>query len=125
MLCQASYGVAINDIQKRSEIVILLRCAVDAVVDGDESYVIRRKIHFGVLADLKIISAEAGHILYDHTVYLAVVDVGNHSLKARTVEVCATVTVVNILIDHREIVVFCVPLEHLSLRLNLSRVFSP
>jgi len=47
---------------------------------------------------LKIVTAQAGHILDDHPLDLARLDVGKHPLEPRTVEICPGITVVLVVV---------------------------
>lgn len=60
--------------------------AVHPVIYGDEVNTILREYHFGIHPHLEIVAAQAGHILDDHPLDLARLDVGKHPLEARTVE---------------------------------------
>ena len=74
---------------------------------------------------MEIVAAQAGHILDDHPLDLARLDVGKHPLKARAVEICPGITVVLVVVPDGGIaVVAAILLQNLLLRWNLSRVFS-
>lgn len=50
--------------------------------------------HIGIHSHLEIIAPEAAHVLYDDALDPSCLDVGKHTLEARTVEVCAGIAVV-------------------------------
>ena len=56
----------IHDIEKWSEVVIVLLFTINAVIDSDESDILVRKHNLRVEADLQIISSESAHILNDN-----------------------------------------------------------
>ena len=47
---------------------------------------------------MEIVAAQTGHILDDHPLDLARLDVGKHPLEARTVEICPRITVVLVVV---------------------------
>ena len=69
-------------------------CAVHAVIDGNEMNAKLRENNIGIHSHLEIIAPEAAHVLYDDALDPPCLDVGKHTLEARTVEVCAGITVV-------------------------------
>ena len=69
-------------------------CAVHAVIDGNEMNAKLRENNIGIHSHLEIIAPKAAHVLYNDTLDPPSLDVGKHTLEARTVEVCAGITVV-------------------------------
>ena len=69
-------------------------CAVHAVIDGNEMNAKLRENNIGIHSHLEIIAPEAAHVLYNDTLDPPSLDVGKHTLEARTVEVCAGITIV-------------------------------
>ena len=69
-------------------------CAVHAVIDGNEMNAKLRENNIGIHSHLEIIAPEAAHVLYDDALDPSCLDVGKHTLEARTVEVCAGIAVV-------------------------------
>ena len=55
-----------------------------------------REKDFDVAASLDIVPAQPGEVFRDDTVDLPGLNVGNHPLERRTVEIAACVTVINI-----------------------------
>ena len=53
-----------------------------------------RENNIGIHSHLEIIAPKAAHVLYNDTLDPPSLDVGKHTLEARTVEVCAGITVV-------------------------------
>ena len=69
-------------------------CAVHAVIDGNEMNAKLRENNIGIHSHLEIIAPEAAHVLYDDALDPPCLDVGKHTLEARTVEVRAGITVI-------------------------------
>jgi hypothetical protein len=63
------------------------------------------KYHFCIHSYLEIVAAQAGHILDDHSLDLACLDVGKHPLEPRTVEICPGITVVLVVVPDGSIAV--------------------
>ena len=61
-------------------------CAVHAVIDGNEMNAKLRENNIGIHSHLEIIAPEAAHVLYNDTLDPPSLDVGKHTLEARTVE---------------------------------------
>ena len=61
-------------------------CAVHAVIDGNEMNAKLRENNIGIHSHLEIIASEAAHVLYDDALDPSCLDVGKHTLEARTVE---------------------------------------
>ena len=53
-----------------------------------------RENNIGIHSHLEIIAPKAAHVLYDDALDPSCLDVGKHTLEARTVEVCAGITVI-------------------------------
>ena len=84
----------VDDVPERCEVVRGLVQTVYAVVYRYEANAVAREDKLGVLTDLQILPAEAGHILdYDRR-YLVRFDQFHYLLPARTVEVRSGVAVV-------------------------------
>ena len=74
---------------------------------------------------MEIIAPEAAHVLYNDTLDPPSLDVGKHTLEARTVEVCAGITIVLVIMAvGGNPVILAVAFQNLLLRRDLSRVFS-
>ena len=61
-------------------------CAVHTVIDGNEMNAKLRENNIGIHSHLEIIAPEAAHVLYDDALDPSCLDVGKHTLEARTVE---------------------------------------
>ena len=114
----------VDDVQKRSEIVVLLIIAVNAVVDCNEADIAVRKFDFRIHSDFKIISAYTGHILDDNSIDFPCIDKRNQLLPSRSVEIRSRIAVIGEVTKIFETVFVCVLFEHRLLRCDLSRVFS-
>ena len=65
----------IEKVPQRGEIIVAL-LAVYPVVDSNEVYILLRKQHFRVHSNLKVITAEAGHIFYDNHIDISGFNIG-------------------------------------------------
>ena len=100
-------------------------CAVHTVIDGNEMNAKLRENNIGIHSHLEIITPEAAHVLYDDALDPSCLDVGKHTLEARTVEVCAGITVILVIMAvGGNPVILAVAFQNLLLRRDLSRVFS-
>ena len=105
--------------------LILAPGAVNAVIDGNKVYAKLREKKIRIYIHLQTITPETAHILYNDALYLVCLNIGQHTLKARTVEVCPGITVTLVIVPDSGIpVVFTVAFQNLLLRRDLSRVFS-
>ena len=97
-------------------------CAVHAVIDGNEMNAKLRENNIGIHSHLEIIAPEAAHVLYDDALDPPCLDVGKHTLEARTVEVCAGITIVLVIMAvGGNPVILAVAFQNLLLRRDLSR----
>ena len=117
-------GDVLDDVPKRSEIIVL-PLTVYAIIDGDKTNIFVGKHDLGVHSDFQIVSSKPGHILDDHAINIPCINIGQHFLEARTIEVCAAVTIIYIELVVGNASVLCVLLQNLLLRRDLSRVFFP
>ena len=100
-------------------------CAVHTVIDGNEMNAKLRENNIGIHSHLEIITPEAAHVLYDDALDPSCLDVGKHTLEARTVEVCAGITIVLVIMAvGGNPVILAVAFQNLLLRWDLSRIFS-
>ena len=90
-----SAGIAsiklVHDIQKRGKIIFYRIGAVHTIVDSNETNTLVRKDHFGVKTYLEIIPSETAHVLYQNNRHIARIDFVQHSVEARSIEVCPEV----------------------------------
>ena len=101
----------IENVDERGHIIINLILAVHTVVDGDEADIVGREHHLRVHADLKVIPAEAAHILDDDDSNLVFIDQAGKPLPIRSGEIRPAVTIVHEVHGIREIVVISVLFE--------------
>ena len=80
---------------------------VNAVVDCDKAHVILWKSNLHQHTCLEVFSAKTGLVFDDNRSDLARVNVIHHALIAGTVEVCAGVTVVNVVLAIVQIIIVC------------------
>ena len=57
-----------------------------------------REKDFDVAASLDVVPAQAGEVFRDNALNLPSLNVGNHPLERRTVEIAACVTVINVIL---------------------------
>ena len=75
---------------------------------------------------MEIIAPETAHVLYDDTLDPSCPNVGKHTLEARTVEVCAGITVILVIMAvSGNPVILAVAFQNLLLERDLSRINSP
>ena len=86
----------VDDIPKRRKIAVRFAVVVYTVVYRYEMHVLFDEIHFRVISDFQIISAETRHILDDDPFYFAAFHVFNHPLKIGTVKIRSRIAVVSI-----------------------------
>ena len=116
-------GDVLDDIAEGGKLVIFL-IAVHSIVDSDKMDVMLREENFRIHPHLQIVTAKAGHILYDHPLHFSGLHIRDHALEACTVERGPGNAVINIELDIGIPSVHCVFLEDFFLRRDLSRVFS-
>lgn len=114
----------LHDVAEGRKIIVAL-VAVHAVIYGDKPNIVVREIGVGIVADLQIVTPQAGHIFYDHGGYITGLNILQHILKARTIEICSCVAVICIAARVGETVFLRVFGEQFLLRCDLSRVNSP
>lgn len=95
-----------------------------AVVYSDKTDVMLWKILLRIVTNLKVLAAQTRHIFYDYRADISHLDVINHSLKIRAIEVRAGIAIVRIDLCVYKAMCPRVALEHLLLRQDLSRVVS-
>ena len=100
-------GVEIVEVILDTGEVALTIKAVNAVVDCDKAHVILWECNLHQHSCLEIFSAESGLVFDDNRTDLARVNVVHHLFVTGTVEVCAGVTVVNIVLAIVQIIIVC------------------
>lgn len=84
----------LHEIPEGCEVVGGLVQTVHAIVDGDEAHTIAGEDEFRVLAHLKVLTAQSGHVFDDEGFYLTVFDQFHDLLPAGAVEVGPGVAVI-------------------------------
>ena len=88
----------VQDILKRCNVHFLTGQTVHSVCNGNISYIVLWKKDFNIAASFNIISAQSGQIFGDDAADLSRLNISNHALKRRTVEVTACITVIYIIL---------------------------
>lgn len=114
----------LHDVAEGRKIIVAL-VAVHAVIYGDKPNIVVREIVVGIVANLQIVTPQAGHILYNNGGHITGLNILQHLLKARTIEICPCVAVICVAARVGETVFLCVFGEQFLLRTDLSRIFSP
>ena len=105
--------------------LILAPGAVYAVIDGDKMYAVLRENNIRIHTHLQIVAPESAHVLYDDALDFASLNIGKHTLEARTVEIRSRIAVILVIVPDSGIpVIFAVAFQNLFLRQDLSRVVS-
>lgn len=84
----------IEDVGERHKLGAGVALGIDVILYGDKTDSERRILDLKVLADFKIIPAEAGEVFHNYRSYLSVLGHGFHFAKRGTVEGRAGVAVV-------------------------------
>ena len=108
----------IQDILKGRDVHFLAGQAVNSVCNGDISYIVFGEKDFDIAAGLDIISAQSGQVFCDDTANLSRLNISNHTLKGRAVEVAACITVIHIILILEHPVFFGKVPEHKFLVAN-------
>ena len=98
-------GIEIIEIILDAGEVTLTMKAVNAVVDCDKAHVILRECNLHQHTCLEIFSAQSGLVFDDNRSDLTRVNVLHHLLVTGTVEICAGITVVNIVLTVVQIII--------------------
>ena len=122
ILCHSLFEVVIEQIAKRSEIVVPL-VTVYAVIDGDIPNIALGKEALGIVAHFQIVPTHTGHILDNDGFDLSCLGQPDHLIPARTVKRHPGNAVVDEKCGIRETVVGCVLQKDFLLERDLSRVF--
>ena len=105
----------VDDVLERGDVRVWA-VGIIAVVDSDIANAFRREIDLCILSGCDIVAAESGQILRDHKVDLFCLDVRDHPLEVRPVEVRAAPAVVHIFIKNQIAVVRRIASKHFALR---------
>ena len=95
----------VHDSAKRCDVIGCgVHPGVDTVQQGDVADTVLREVSLHVVAGQDVVAAQAGQILGDDHVYLFGLDVGNHTLEIRTVEVRSAPAVVDVGVENGQTV---------------------
>ena len=83
-----------------------------------------RENNIGIHSHLEIIAPEAAHILYDDALDPSCLDVGKHTLEARTVEVRTGITVVLVITAERRLSDLALLIKHTATYKELKPLYS-
>src|SRR5699024_11303520 len=84
----------VQDILKRRDVHLLTGQAVHAVGDGDIAYIVFGEKDFDIAASFDIISTKSGQVFGDDAADLPRLNVSDHALEGRAVEVAGRVGVI-------------------------------
>lgn len=99
----------IYHVQKWGKFGSLLVIAVYSAINGNETHTHFRKPHFCIQTHFKIVTTKPGKVFYHHTIYVARLNVGNHTLKGWAVEIGSAIPIVDIFIYHDKPILVCIP----------------
>ena len=114
----------VKKITERGKIVIST-LTVHSVIDGDEPHIVAWKNDFRVPADLQIVSAKSTHVLDDPGTNQALLHQRKPLLHTGTIEVRPGIPVIHQNPGVSEAPFYREASQDISLRSDLSRVFSP
>ena len=114
----------IEQVAQRGKIIFPL-FAVHAIVHRNEMDVVLQEKNLGVHPHLKVVPPKPRHILYNDAPDLAGLYIRDHLLEPWALKRCPTHSVVDIEPDVVVSPFPGIPLQHLALERDLSRVFSP
>ena len=117
--------VLIYDVQKGGKLPTALYAAVNTVGDGDKPDASFAKHNLGIKARLQIVASDPAHILGNYTADLSGLNVCNQTLPVRTVEAAPGPAIIRVMANIVKSMLGGICFEHLLLRSDLSRVFSP
>ena len=95
---------------------------IHAIRNGDIADIVFGEEDFNIAAGFDIISSQSGQVFGNDTANFAGLNIGNHPLKSRTIEISACVTIVHIILILEHPVFLGKFLEHKFLERDLSRV---
>ena len=73
------------------------------VRDGDIAHIVFGEKDFDIAASFDIISAQSGQVFGDNAADLSRLNIGNHALKRRAVEIAACITVIPVSYTHLDV----------------------
>ena len=105
----------VENIADRGKLVFSA-CAVYTVIDGDKVYAKLREKYIRIHTHLQIVAPKSAHILYNDALDFASLNIGKHTLEARTVEVRSRVAVILVIVTDSGIpMIFTVAFQNLFL----------
>ena len=102
----------VQDILKRRNVHFLTGQAVHSVCNGNIAYIVFWEKDFDIAASFDIIPAQPGQVFGDNAADLSRLNIGNHALKRRAVEIAACITVIHIILILEHSVFFGKVPEH-------------
>ena len=106
----------IEQILERNEIAQAL-FGVLVLCDGDIADVLFREHEFQIIIHHHMLAAKTGKVFRDNAIDLSGLHIVHHALEVRTLEIGSAPSVIDVFIDHMEIVFACKLSEDRSLRL--------
>ena len=88
----------VQDILKGRDVHFLTGQAVHTVRDGDIAHIVFGEKDFDIAASFDIISTKSGQVFGDHAADLPRLNVSDHALEGRAVEVAARIAVIHIIL---------------------------
>ena len=96
--------------------LVFSACTVNTVIDGDKVYAKLREKNIRIHTHLQIVAPESAHILYDDALDFTSLNIGKHTLEARTVKVRSRIAVILVIVSDSGIpVIFAVAFQNLLL----------
>ena len=114
----------VHNVAEWGEVVVRLVFTVHAVIDRYKTDAQLRETDFRVKPYFQVVAAEPGHILDDHHTHQSGLNIGQHFLKPRPLEIRPGVSVILINLVVGDTMLFCISGQYFDLRLDLSRGFS-
>ena len=113
----------VHDVQKRGKIGFLLVFTVNSVINGDETDALLREENFCIKSNLQIVTTQPRHVFDNDNANLSSLNLCQHFLKPRALEICAGKSIVHKNTDIVETMILCVFGEQFLLERDLSRKF--
>ena len=88
----------VQDILEGRDVHFLTGQTVHAIRNGDIADIVFGEEDFNIAAGFDIISSQSGQVFGNDTANFAGLNIGNHPLKSRTIEISACVTIVHIIL---------------------------
>ena len=88
----------VQDILEGRDVHFLTGQTVHAIRNGNIADIVFREEDFNITAGFDIISSQSGQVFGNDTTDFIGLNIGNHPLKSRTIEIAACVTIVHIIL---------------------------